>query len=146
MAKVARGRILAFVDADIFVEANWLDAATGALRQGRGGLGTVGNAFQTGWERGGTCVVSAEIFHAVRGYDEALRGWGCEDTDFYARASARTATCHFPAFLLTPIRHGDTERVSYQSAKEIAESSARNLVQFRPFLVTARRHIGRRIV
>ena len=126
VASVARGRILAFVDADMFPHESWLETAAGPLLQGRVGLCTASSGFQRGGDRGGTCVVSAEVFHAVRGYDEALRGWGCEDDDFYRRAASQTSTRPFPAFLLTPIRHGDLERVRYQSAKEIAQSSARN--------------------
>ena len=69
----------------------------------------------------------AEVYHAVRGYDEALRGWGGEDADFYARATTRTTTSRFPTFLLTPIHHGDGDRVRYQTAEEIGQSNARNV-------------------
>ena len=70
---------------------------------------------------------SREVFHAIRGYDEALRGWNGEDGDLYARAGAQAATIRFPTYLLTPIHHGDAERVRYQPDKEIGRSNARNV-------------------
>ena len=37
-ANAARGRVLAFLDADIFVDETWLETATRAMRGGRFGL------------------------------------------------------------------------------------------------------------
>lgn len=125
-ARVANGLLLAFVDADIFLDATWLETATQIMREGRIGLCTVADSFRAGWDRGGTCVVSAEVFHAVRGYDEALQGWGSEDADFCTRCAACTSEGKFAAFLLTPIKHGHEERVRYHSDKDIAASNSRN--------------------
>ncbi len=125
-ANVARGRVLGFVDADVFLDATWLDTATGAIGDGRAGLCTVAGGFQRTWGRWGTCAVVAEIYHAVRGYDEALRGWGGDDIDFYSRVESRTTRVGYPGFLVTPIDHGDDERVRYQASDTIEASNAYN--------------------
>ena len=85
-----------------------------------------GRRFRPGWDRGGTFVIAAEIFHAVRGYDEALQGWGSEDADLCGRCAARTREAKFGTFLLTPIGHSHAERVRYHKDKDIGASNARN--------------------
>jgi glycosyltransferase involved in cell wall biosynthesis len=125
-ASAARGRLLAFVDADMFLDATWLETVVEVMRHGRIGLCTVVPDFRDGWDRAGSCIVSAAVFHAVRGYDEALRGWGSEDVDFCCRCAACTLAGKFAPSLLTPIKHGHEERVRYQADKDIGASNARN--------------------
>ena len=121
-AQIAAGRLLAFVDADVYVDPAWLEAATRAIRAGRAGLATVAPGSSC-W---GTCAVAAELFHAVRGYDEELRGWGAEDRDFYCRAEAKARTVRFGGGLLTAIEHGNAERVRFQAERDILVSNAGN--------------------
>jgi glycosyltransferase involved in cell wall biosynthesis len=126
-ASVARGPILAFVDADVFLDSAWLKSVTQAIRDGHAGLCTVAGGFQRDWGRWGTCAVAAEIFHAVRGYDKAVRGWGGEDIDLYSRAQARAARVRYAGFLVTPIGHGDEERVRFQARRTIESSNLSNM-------------------
>ena len=116
-----RHAVLAFVDADIFPDAIWLETVARVMRDRRLGLCTVADGFRAGWDRGGTCVVSAEVFHAVRGYDEALQGWGSDDADFYSRCAACRRGRQVAAFLLSPIKHGDEDRVRYHADKDMAQ-------------------------
>ena len=93
---------------------------------GLAGLCTVAGGCHKTTGRWGTCAVAAGAFHAVRGYDESLRGWGSEDLDFYTRVGAQAPRVRYSGFLATPIDHGDEERVRYQSAGTIESSNARN--------------------
>jgi glycosyltransferase involved in cell wall biosynthesis len=125
-ASLARGKVLAFVDADVFLDEKWLRLASRPLFARRAGLGTIAGGLGVNWGRYGTCIVSAEVFHAVRGYDEGLRGWGPEDADFCSRCVKQTAFAPFNPFLLTPIEHGDEERARYQPDRNIGLSNTRN--------------------
>ncbi len=126
-ARVARGMALAFVDADVRLAPGWLSAATWSIREGRAGLVTVANCGSAkGRKCIGTCAISADLFHALRGYDEALCGWNGEDMDLYGRAHARAKRGYYAPNLVMPIEHGDNERVAFQAEKNIKASSARN--------------------
>lgn len=126
-AMVANGDILAFVDADIFLDETWLDAATQLLRSGDAEFCTVAESFLNGWDRGGTWCVTTDLFHRVRGYDEALRGWGVEDGDLHRRCTAvATSEGKFAAGLLTPIKHSHAERVRYHNEKRLEASTQQN--------------------
>ncbi len=126
-ASVARGPILAFVDADMRLRPTWLDLATRPIVAGRAGICCVAaHDMSRGWDRGGTCVVSAAVFHGVRGFDEAMRGWGAEDSDFYHRCGLATQGSWFAPGLLFPIRHSDGERVKYHAEKSLWASQRDN--------------------
>lgn len=125
-AVVAQGRILAFVDADMRLHPRWLEAATHPIRGGQVGLTTVNSLRGDGWDRGGTCAVSVELFVRVRGYDEGACGWGAEDADFYQRCSASGTVGQYPANLLRPIKHGHGERVRFHAQKDLGASCREN--------------------
>jgi hypothetical protein len=125
-ASAAGGEILAFVDADVFLGERWLEVASRPLLAGVAGLSTIAQGWGASWGRNGTCVVMAELYRAVRGYDEGLRGWGPEDADFSARCVNQAGYVPFNPFLLTPIAHGDEERAEFQKENDIASSDARN--------------------
>lgn len=125
-ARFTRGKFLAFVDADIIPADSWLETASLPLRSGQADYCTVADGFQTGWDRGGTWLVAANLFHEVGGYDEALRGWGLEDDDLYRRVAILAREAKYPSDLLHPIRHGEAERVRFHEQKGIAASSSQN--------------------
>jgi hypothetical protein len=71
-------------------------------------------------------LVTAEIYHKVRGYDEMFEGWGGEDRDFYTRCAEVAKDCLYSDALLEPIKHSHEERVRFYDTKSIGESDARN--------------------
>lgn len=103
-ARQAAGSLLAFIDADVHTLGGFAEAACAA---------TQGKA----WTRAdntktfpGQCVVTREAFELVRGYDEAMPGYGNEDTDLYWRLSRVGTMGWFDADLLGLIEHGDDRR------------------------------------
>lgn len=124
-ARLVRGRVLAFVDADIRLAAGWLANAAGPILQGHAGLCNIASAAR-GWDRCGTCAVAAWVYHLVRGYDECFCGWGPEDNDFYQRCLAHTTQARYSPALASPIRHRNEERVAFYAEKSIVRSNQQN--------------------
>jgi glycosyltransferase involved in cell wall biosynthesis len=59
----------------------------------------------------GFAICSKANFQRVGGYDEAIRGWGHEDTDLYERLGMiGVSRSDIPANALDVIRHGNEER------------------------------------
>jgi hypothetical protein len=104
---MARGEILAFVDADHEIAATWVASARAALRQPR--TGAVGAPYlaegrtwvqrtydglrvrsaeprQVAWLGSGNLAVRKAAFASIEGFDERLRT--CEDVDFCRRLRA----------------------------------------------------------
>ncbi len=124
-AVAARGRLLTFIDADIRPLEEWLAQAVTPIR-GSSMAWSVVSQLKNGWDCGGTWLVTADLFHRVRGYDEQLQGWGEEDADLYRRCAAVSTGMTFPAHLLHPIRHGHDERVAHHNEKSIVRSQDQN--------------------
>lgn len=62
-------------------------------------------------ELDGFAICSKANFWRVGGYDEAIRGWGHEDTDLYERLGmVAVAISNVPEGALATIRHGNEER------------------------------------
>lgn len=76
----------------------------------------------------GQCIVAKAAFEKVGGYDEAMRGWGGEDGDFYLRLQAagyrRTM---LPAGPVTVLAHGDSERLRFAGAGSRVDSHRLNV-------------------
>lgn len=125
-ASVARGKFMAFIDADIVPDQDWLEIATQSMRSGRSGFCTVADSFRNGWDRGGTYLIAADLFHQIRGYDEAIRGWGAEDADVYGRVGSLAKASRYAACHVDIIRHSDAERVQFHEEKAIGASCGRN--------------------
>ncbi len=125
-ASVATGRMLAFVDADMLMDETWLEKATELLRSGQAGSSVVAEDWRRGWDRGGSWVVLADLFHAVHGYDEQIQGWGAEDSDVHERCRQAAPQAKFARSLLTPIKHGHDERVQFHRQKCIGSSNREN--------------------
>jgi hypothetical protein len=124
-AAVALGKVLAFVDADMRLHPSWLSVAAEPILARRAGLTRVVQQTQR-WDRCGTCAVSTELYHRVRGYDEAVQGWGPEDKDFYRRVTDLAPESRFAGFLLDPITHDDRQRVQHYGDMSIQDSDQRN--------------------
>jgi hypothetical protein len=124
-AAVALGKVLAFVDADMRLHPSWLSVAAEPILAGRAGLTRVVQQSQR-WDRCGTCAVSTDLYHRVRGYDEAVQGWGPEDKDFYRRVADLAPESRFAGFLLDPITHDDQQRVQHYGDASIRDSDQRN--------------------
>jgi GT2 family glycosyltransferase len=107
-ARVARGELLAFVDADHEIDSTWVASAIDALADHH--TGAVGAAYQAPadgtwvqrvydglrrrtpgrrdvlWLASGNLAMRAEVFRQVGGFDGALET--CEDVDLCARVRA----------------------------------------------------------
>jgi glycosyltransferase involved in cell wall biosynthesis len=125
-ANAAAGSVLAFVDADVRLESDWLQRATRPIRAGRADLVTVSSGGGKGCQCMGTCAISVDLYRDIRGYDEALQGWNSEDTDLYARAERRATRAHYASGLVTPIEHGNDERARFQVEKNVCVSNTNN--------------------
>ena len=126
-AAIASGEVLAFVDADMRLQPDWLQQATEPILAGYAGISCVAaHSTGRGWDRGGTCAVSAKLFQHVRGYDESMKGWGAEDGDLYLRCAEQSPQTAFPPGLLFPIWHSHAERVQHHTDKTLWANSDRN--------------------
>lgn len=114
-AQAANTEWLVFIDADIRLTGDlfaWLDPRLAP-----------GNFFRAGLTREkmdnfGTFTCHRNDFAKTGGYDELLRGWGKEDNDMYYRLRKSGCAQHFfPAHILDPIPHDDTQRTQYSPYK-----------------------------
>lgn len=120
----ARGEHLAFTDADIHVDfaiADWL-----RRHRSEGEFYTVEPARSASLS--GTAIIGRFAFLAAGGYDEALRGWGWEDTELYRRLERRgLRRVEISGHGLRVIEHGDDRR-QLAAEKGGAGSRARALL------------------
>jgi glycosyltransferase involved in cell wall biosynthesis len=113
-AQAARGEWLCFVDADIVLDARFIEQALPRLRAG---------AFHTMAspepDAVGTFICRREDFVALEGYDEVLQDWGPEDRDLYIRLVARGCAHEtLPGDWIGVIKHDDAARVSFYGIKD----------------------------
>lgn len=124
-ATAARGRILAFIDADILPDPSWLASAVEPIARDERDLMRV-HQHRGGWDRWGSCAMSRTLYDQLRGYDEAMQDWGAEDLDLYHRAAMKARVGWFHPYLLHPIRHSHDERTRYHRCRDIDATIARN--------------------
>lgn len=108
-AAAATGDFIFFADADILIEPgliDWIRANVQPRRFYNAPHYPEGSHSQTD----GSFVCSRTLFESVGGYDEAIRGWGREDTDLYRRLKQAASGDMLPEGFMTAIRHGDAER------------------------------------
>ena len=120
-AACARGTILAFVDADVLVAPNWLAQVARPLMEDDYVLNTC-----TVRACAGILAVATNVFHAARGFDEAMLGWGAEDRDFRNRCLAQGLGTTFPGELLSILRHSDELCVRFYWQKDKRQSRRQN--------------------
>jgi len=113
-AAAARGRLLVLHDNDLLVPCDYAAQLWRHLREGYEVLNLkrfifyLGEAPSARWgqerspildvppleivqnlEAGASVAISAEVFQALGGFDEAFVGWGGEDNEFWERAATR---------------------------------------------------------
>ncbi|QNN23313.1 glycosyltransferase family 2 protein [Planctomycetales bacterium ZRK34] len=123
-ARYANSEILAFVDADVFLSPHWLGAVSRELLQH--GLVTVGRVGRGIWDCFGSCAVRTDLFHQVRGYNEAFHGWGRDDVDFYRRCTQVASVGYYGPHLVRAIQHSHAERSRHYDVADIWASNAAN--------------------
>ena len=89
----------------------------------------VEGSFVTGWGFGdgtGCCMVWRELFSRVRGYNEAVNGWGFDDVDFYWRIEAQGFEQRAFHNGLKTINHDDEDRVRFYKDKNLLKTNESN--------------------
>ena len=74
----------------------------------------------------GLCAVAAETFHAVRGFDELLRGWGYEDNDLWLRCRALGGAALSDGSQVEILAHEQEERVRFHAIRDLRTARQAN--------------------
>ncbi len=112
--RAARGRWLAFVDADILLTEDFCRQIAPQLKPG--GFYPMGSAGPQGF---GSQLCERTDWLAVEGYDEVIGGWGAEDRDFYLRlAILGRAERPVPAGYARALDHPDGDRTRFYTEKD----------------------------
>jgi glycosyltransferase involved in cell wall biosynthesis len=123
-AQAARADWLVFIDADVLIEPGWLSWMSDNLEQGFFYRASpVGKSRDL--ETYGTVICARADFERAGGYDEAFRGWGGDDDDFYLALKRRgVAERNYPHAYVTAIRHGDDERAGWGDMRDRNQAHA----------------------
>lgn len=117
-AKASVSDWLVLIDADIRTMPGWITWMKASLRPGY---------FYTceaqkgpdAWQAGGTVICGRRAFDRAGGYDEVFRLWGFEDADLYHRFTLKgEVRDRYPQHFVSPIHHGNDERVTSHDIKE----------------------------
>lgn len=116
----SKGDILFFCDADTLLSPVFLSIHLSKPIEG---------FFYCGWGYGestGNLIVQRAVFEQVRGYNEALKGWGFEDIDIYNRMEA--AGYQRRPFIggTRSIQHGDDDRVKHYENANLWQTNKDN--------------------
>ncbi|HUJ03280.1 MAG TPA: glycosyltransferase family 2 protein [Rhizomicrobium sp.] len=108
---------ICFVDADSVISPGFVGWMRRNLREGHFYTqDPAGKSLEALSE--GVVVCHRRAFAFVEGYDETIRGWGAEDTDFYDRlALCNVANVYFPSGLVSSLPHGEDERMRFYAVK-----------------------------
>lgn len=111
-AKFAAGELLGFVDADIYLAAEWAELCSEALRCADLVINQLLMDREDSGGATGTCAMQRWLFEKIRGYNENLdNAWGYEDTDLFVRAQrAGGRALGYPIGAVRHIGHSDAER------------------------------------
>ena len=113
-AQGARGEWLCFIDADIVLDARFVEQTLPRLREG-----AFYSIAHPAPDAVGTVICRHADFVALEGYDEVLQDWGPEDRDLYLRLVLRGCAHEMlPGDWIRVIKHEDAERVHYYKIKD----------------------------
>ncbi|MFT4587472.1 MAG: GT2 family glycosyltransferase [Candidatus Binatia bacterium] len=121
-------RLIGFADADALFDPRWLESAIKPIQSG----GATATIPDWPWPEPdvlpacGISVVTASVFHQVRGFDEAFRGWGHEDKDYIGRVRSVGGLGFFDAGLFELIPHDAALRVAHYGNKHRSRSNFGN--------------------
>lgn len=112
-ANAATSPWLCFIDADVAIKDGLVPWAIEHLR-----LDAFYRPQPSNAEAYGSFFCPRAAFLETGGYDEAIRGWGGEDDDFYLRLKrAGYRADGYPLAQVSPIHHGDEERTTFYKVK-----------------------------
>lgn len=122
-------QVLASVDADVQLKPHFLRRHVGAMFQNGWVLCKVGTDAGEGRICFvGTSVMTADIFKHVRGYDESLKGYGHDDTDFYWRCErAQPGAVGWLPSDCVHLPNSDAERIRFYDQEKLSDSIEANL-------------------
>lgn len=75
------------------------------------------------------CFVPRSTWEQIRGFDEGMRGWGHDDTDFYKRAIDSGATDVWIGGRLEYLHTSPEERTQFYGEKDVNKSAAANFAR-----------------
>lgn len=86
------------------------------------------NAWHESWDVTGVVLMDVDHFLQSGGYDEQIRGWGCDDLEFRLRLALKLQLDwqDIPGGIFGSIRHSDGLRVQHYGEKDKNKSNARN--------------------
>lgn len=112
-AAIAQGSWLCFIDADVIIEADFIDSVRPYLDDN-----SVLHADTQVVQLIGTFLCPRQAFQAIGGYDEVMEGWGNEDCDLYLRLTrAGLQSKRFPDTHMTSIPHENESRTRFHKEK-----------------------------
>ena len=118
-ARHSRSPWIVFIDADVKIRPGWVEWMQRGLTPA-GFYRAATEDGRTDREAYGTIICPRQGFETVGGYDEAFRGWGGEDDDFYDQLRlSGFAQRTYPHRFVQPIRHSDAERTRFQSVQDV---------------------------
>lgn len=115
-ARSATAPWLLFIDADILINPDFMAWVKENARRDSFYI-----PIPIDLESFGTVLCTKDAYYRVGGYDEAFKGWGGEDWDFYYQLRReKFAQSGYPQKLVSPIRHGNDERTKFYGNKNKA--------------------------
>ena len=125
-ARDSTADVLVFIDADNLLAPDWLPTAVDDI------LANKADYSETFWTEGspnrGTCAVRRSLLTKIRGWDEALHGYGDKDRDLYIRLSKHGRKSVWDITKLTTISHPDADRVRYAPDPDREASTKLNAI------------------
>lgn len=113
--KIALGDRLLFLDADTLLHPTFIEMEVKKLNENTFGSGL----DHAPWNGCGCAFVLKEQFLNVRGYNEAMKGWGMEDMNFYRRMENEGyKRFEFDPLLISNIPHSDELRNQFHKGED----------------------------
>lgn len=126
--KTATGDRLLFLDADTLLHPTFIEMEVKRLNDTNFGSGLTSPP----WNGCGCSFVTKDQFLSVRGYNEAMEGWGMEDMNFYHRMQLEGYNrFEFDPKLISNIPHDDSLRNQFHNGddkyKTLEENNQKHL-------------------